>query len=121
MAVRGNRTAQSLRLSNLLRLLLLSLRTLSTVLGTTLGTAGNTSGIQCTTYDVITYTGEVLHTTAANQHDAVLLQVVTLTGNVTVDFLLVSQTNTGYLTHSRIRLLRSRCVDTNAYAATLRT
>ena len=111
----------SIRLSNLLRLLLLSLRTLSTILRATLSTACYTGGIQSTTHDVITYTGEVLHTTAANQHDAVLLQVVTLTGNVTVDFLLVCQSNTGYFTHSRIRLLGSRCVDTNTDAATLGT
>jgi hypothetical protein len=51
----------------------------------------------------------------------VLLQVVSLSGDVTVDFLLVSQTNTGYLTHSRIRLLRCRCVNTYTDATTLRT
>ena len=98
---------QKLSNSSTLFLLLLSgLRTLSTVLGTTLCAVGNTGCIERAAHDVITNTREVLHTTATHQHDGVLLQVVSLSGNVTVDFLLVSQTNTGYLTHSRIRLLR---------------
>ena len=101
--------------------LLLGLGTLGTVLRTALGAVCNTGGIERTANDVIANTGEVLHTTAANQHDAVLLQAVTLTGNVTVDLLLVGQTNTGYLTHSRIMLLRCRCVDTYTDTATLRT
>jgi hypothetical protein len=101
--------------------LLLGLGTLGTVLGAALQAVGDTGGIECTADDVITYTGEVLHTTTANEHDGVLLQVVTLSGNVTVDLLLVGQTNTGYLTHSRIRLLRRRCVDTHTDTAALRT
>ena len=112
---------KSFRSSNLLRLLLLSLRTLGTILGTALCTACNTCCIQCATYNVITYTGEILDTTATNQHDAVLLQVVSLSRDVRVYFLLISQTNTGYLTHSRIRLLGGRCVDTNTNTTTLRT
>ena len=43
---------------------------------------------------MITYTGEVLHTTAADEHDGVLLQVVALAGDVGVDLLAVGQTNT---------------------------
>ncbi len=49
--------------------LLLSFRTLSTVLRTTLETVSYTCGIQCTTNDVITYTREVFHTTTAYQYD----------------------------------------------------
>ena len=49
--------------------LLLSFRTLSTVLRTTLETVSYTCGIQCTTNDVITYTREVFYTTAAYQYD----------------------------------------------------
>jgi hypothetical protein len=101
--------------------LLLGLGTLGTVLRAALQAISYTGGIESTADDVITYTGEVLHTTTANEHDRVLLQVVTLTGNVTVDLLLVGQTNTGYLTHSRIRLLRCRCVDTYTDTTTLRT
>jgi hypothetical protein len=101
--------------------LLLSLRTLGTVLRAALQTVSYTGGIKSTTNNVIANTGEILHTTTANEHDRVLLQVVTLSGNVTVDLLLVGQSNTGYLTHSRIRLLRGCCVDTYTDTTTLRT
>ena len=104
------------------RLLLLScLRTLGTVLTTTLSAVGHTGSIQCTAYNVITHTGQVLYTTAAHQYDTVLLQVVTLTGNVRVHFLLVCQTNTGNFTHCRIRLLRGCSVHTNTNTTALRT
>jgi hypothetical protein len=68
---------------------------------------------------VITYTWKVLDTTATNQDDRVLLKVVTLTGDVGVNLLAVSQTHTCYLTHSRIRLLRSSSVNANANATAL--
>ena len=58
-----------------------------------------TSGIQCATKNVVTYTGKVFHTTAANQHDAVFLQVVALTGNVCIDLFLIGEAYTGNLTH----------------------
>jgi hypothetical protein len=67
-------------------LLLSSLWTLSTVLRAALCAVGYSGGIQCTTHDVVTYTWKVLHTATANQHDGVLLKVVTLAGDVTVDF-----------------------------------
>ena len=49
--------------------LLLSLRTLCTILRTALCTVGDTCGIKSTTNDVITYTREVLNTTTTNQYD----------------------------------------------------
>ena len=100
--------------------LLLSLRTLCTILGTTLGAVGHTGSIERTAYDVITYTREVLHTTTAHEHDAVFLQVVTLARDVRVDFLRVRQTNTSHLTHGRVRLLRRGGIHTHADATTLR-
>ena len=60
-------------------LLLGSLGALGSILGATLGTAGDTCGIEGATHNVIAHTGEVLHTTTAHHHDAVLLQIVTLT------------------------------------------
>ena len=78
------------------RILLLSLRTLCTVLRAALRTVGYTSRIKRTTDDVIAYTREILHTTATNQHDAVLLKVVTLSGDVGVNLLLIGQTHTFY-------------------------
>ena len=84
----------------MLRLLLSGLRTLSTVLRTALSTVSNTSSIECTANDVVTYTRKVLYTTTTYEYDAVLLQVVTFTRDVRVDLLRVSQTYTSYLTHS---------------------
>ena len=43
--------------------------TLSTVLRTTLCAACYTSGIECTANDVVTYTREVLNTTATHEND----------------------------------------------------
>ena len=103
------------------RILLLSLRTLCTVLRAALRTVGYTSRIERTTDDVIANTREILHTTATNQHDTVLLKVVTLSGDVGVDLLLIGQTHTGNLTHCRVRLLRGRRIDTNTNTTTLRT
>ena len=102
-------------------LLLLSLRTLCTILRTALCTVCDTCGIQSTTNDVITYTGEVLNTTTTYQYDRVFLQVVALSWDVRVHFLLVCQTHTGNFSHCRIRLLRCCSIDTNAYTTTLGT
>ena len=55
--------------------LLLGLGTLGTVLGAALQAVGDTGGIEFTADDVITYTGEVLHTTTANEHDGVLCRL----------------------------------------------
>ena len=48
-----------------------------------------------------------------------LLEVVALTGDVGVDLLTVGEADTGYLTHSRVRLLRGGGVDTHAHASAL--
>jgi hypothetical protein len=84
---------------------LLALRTLGTVLGTSLHTALNTLGIQRTTDDVVTNAGQVLYTTAADHNHRVLLQGMTDTGNVSGDLVTVSQTDTSDLTQSGVRLL----------------
>ena len=81
------------------------LGTLGTVLGTGLLTVGDTLGIQSTTHDVITHTGQVLNTAATDQHHAVLLQVVAFAGNVGSNLDSVGQTHTGNLTQSGVRLL----------------
>ena len=103
------------------RVLLLGLRALSTVLGAALGAIGHASGIERATDDVITHTREILYTTTTNQHDAVLLEVVTLSGDVGVDLFLVGQTHTGNLTHCRVRLFGGCRIDTHAHSTALRT
>ena len=81
------------------------LRTLCAVLGAGLATTCNTLGIQSTTDDVVTNTGQVLDTAAANQNDGVLLQVMADAGNVRGDLNTIRQADTGDLTQSRVRLL----------------
>ena len=58
---------------------------LSTVFAAGLITVRNTLGIQSTTDDVVTDTGQILDTTAADQNNAVLLHVMADTGNVRGD------------------------------------
>ena len=55
--------------------------------------------IQSSSKDVVTYTREVLHTTASYKHDRVLLEVVALARNVGIHLFGVSKTYTGNLTH----------------------
>jgi hypothetical protein len=68
---------------------------------------------------VVTHTGKVLHTTATNKHDRVLLEIVTLARDVAVDLLAVGEADTSHLTHSGVRFLRGCSVDTHAHATTL--
>jgi hypothetical protein len=49
---------------------------------------------------VVTHTGEILYTAAADKNNAVLLKVVTDAGNVSGNFHAVCQTNSGDLTKS---------------------
>ena len=84
-------------------------------------TALYTSSIQRTSKDVITYTGEVFHTAAANKHDAVFLQVVTFAGDVCIDLFLICQPYTGHLTHGGVRLLGGCSVNTYTNTTSLRT
>jgi hypothetical protein len=69
---------------------------------------------------MVTYTGQVLNTSASNQNGAVFLKVVTFTGNVDRTFLLVRKTYTCNLTHSGVRLLRRSRGYGQTYAALLR-
>lgn len=52
------------------------------VFGTTLSATFYSGRIQCATYDVVTYTRQVFYPAATNQHDAVLLEVVTFTRDI---------------------------------------
>jgi hypothetical protein len=97
------------------------LRPLGAVLRAALSTVRYAHRVEDPTNNVITNSGEILYTTAANEHHGVLLEVVPLTGNVRGDLHTVGQTYTSYLTKGRIRLLRSSCVHANADATLLRT
>ena len=103
----------------LVLLLLAGLGTLCTVLGTGLHTAVHALGIQSATNDVITDTGKVLNTTAANQNDRVLLQVVANTGDISGNFHAIGQTHAGDLTQSGVRLLGGGGTDSGSHATLL--
>ena len=96
------------------------LRALGAVLGASLLTILNTLGVQRTADDVVTHTRQVLNTTAADQHDAVFLQVVAFTTDVRNDLKAVGLTHLGNLTQSGVRLLRGCGVHARANATLLR-
>ena len=69
---------------------------------------------------MVTNARQVLDTAAADQHDRVLLQVVTDTGNISGNLVTVGQTHTGDLTQSGVRLLRGGGTHSSADASLLR-
>src|SRR5690606_30354253 len=92
---------------------------LRAVAGTSLLTVLDCLGVQGATDDLVTHTGEVLDTTAADEHQRVLLQVVALTGNVSGDLGAVAKLHTSDLAHRGVRLLRRGGVDAGAYPGLL--
>ncbi|MCY1224944.1 hypothetical protein D9M72_371220 [compost metagenome] len=96
------------------------LRTLRTILRTTLLAVLDALRIENTTDDVVTNARKVLNAAAADHDNRVFLKVVTFTRNVADDFEAVRQTNLGNLTESRVRLLRGRRVNAGANATLLR-
>mgnify|MGYP001770812832 CR=1 FL=1 len=62
-------------------------------------------GIERTADNMVSDTGQILNATSADEHDRVLLQIMSDTRNVSCDLDLVSQANARDLTQSRIRLL----------------
>src|SRR3546814_11621960 len=68
----------------------------------------HTLRIEHAAQDVIAHAGKVAHTAAADQHDAVLLEVVAFAGDIGDDFALVGQTELGDLSERRLRLFRWR-------------
>ena len=97
-------------------LLLAGLGTLCTVLGTGLHTTLYTLSIQSAADDVVTDTGKVLDSSAADHNNRVLLQVMTDTGDISSHFVTVGQSDSRDLTECRVRLLgrRGRYLGANA-------
>src|SRR5687767_10879316 len=96
------------------------LRTLGAVLGTGLAAVLDTLGIENAAQDVVTNTGKVANTAAADQDHRVLLQVVPLAGDVADHLALVGEADLGHLPQRRVRLLRGRRIDASADSALLR-
>ena len=99
---------------------LLGLRTLRPVTGTSLTTGRHTQCVEHTANDLVTHTWKVTHTTATDEHNAMLLKVVAFTGDVRRQFLAIRQANTSDLSKSRVRLLRSHGSHLQADATLLR-
>src|SRR5699024_2506026 len=93
---------------------------LSTVFAAGLVAVGNALRVKRTTDDVVTNTGKVLDTAAADQNDAMLLQVMADTGNVRGDLDTIREADTGNFTQSRVRLLGGHGTHRRADAAFLR-
>src|ERR1700749_3142064 len=70
--------------------------------------------------DVIAHARQILDAAAADHDDRMLLQIVTLAGDIADDLEAVGQPHLGDLAQRRIRLLRRRRIDARADAALLR-
>ena len=70
--------------------------------------------------DVITHAGKVLYAAAADHHDGVLLEVVTLARDIADHFEAIGEADLGDLAKGRVRLLRSRRIHAGAHATLLR-
>src|SRR4051795_3683495 len=77
-------------------------------------------GVERASDDLVTDTGEVLHPAAADEHDGVLLEVVTDARDVRRDLDAARQAHAGDLAEGGVRLLRGGRVDAGADAAALR-
>src|SRR5664279_6558394 len=97
-----------------------SLGALGAVLGTGLVAAGDAGGVQGTAHHVIAHTRQILHAAAADEHDAVLLQVVAHARDVGRAFDAVGEANAGHLAKGRVRLLRGGGEHTRTHATLLR-
>jgi hypothetical protein len=99
---------------------LLLLRALGAVLGTTLRTTFDRAGVEGSAKDVIANTGKVANTTTTDEHDRVLLKIVPLTADVCGDLFAVRKTHTCDLPQSGVGLLGRLGFDLDANAAFLR-
>src|SRR3954463_4300104 len=76
-------------------------------------------GVERASDDLVADTGEVLHPAAADEHDGVLLEVVTDARDVRRDLDAARKAHAGDLAEGGVRLLRSRGVDAGAHTASL--
>src|SRR5580658_5222428 len=93
---------------------------LRAVAATGLLAAANALRVERATDDLVADTGQILHPAAADEHDGVLLQVVTDARDVGRDLDARGETDSGDLAQRGVWLLRRRCVDARADATTLR-
>src|SRR5437773_4378816 len=96
------------------------LRPLGAVFRTALAPVLDALGVVRAADDVIAHAGQVLDPAAADQHDRMLLQVMTLARDVAGDLEAVGQAHARHLAQGRVRLFRRRRVDARAHPAFLR-
>jgi hypothetical protein len=84
-----------------------------------LAAISNPRSVEAAANRVVAHTREILYTTAANQHNRVLLQVVAFTTDIRGNFIAVNKTYTAHFTQGRVRLLRRRGVNASTNAALL--
>src|SRR5690349_9822289 len=70
---------------------------------------------------MVTHTRKVFYTTTAHQHDRVLLQVVTISGDISNNLHFVGEANLGHITQRRVRLLKRSGINTGANSTAERT
>ena len=78
----------------------LFLRRLCSVFGTCLSACCDALSVESSADDVITHTGQISYSAASDENDRVLLQIVSLAGDVACDLDTVGKTNSGDLTKS---------------------
>src|SRR5260221_1076225 len=93
---------------------------LGAVLRATALAAFDAEGVEGAADDVIADARKIADAAAADQHDAVLLQVVLFAGDVGGDFLAVGEPDAGDLAEGRVGLLGGHGLDLEAHAALLR-
>src|SRR4051812_13551960 len=92
---------------------------LDAVLRPRLLAVGDTCGVEGSADDLVAHARKVLDSSAAHEHDGVLLKVVALAGDVGGDLHPVGQADAGDLAKRRVRLLRGGRVDARADTAAL--
>ena len=93
---------------------------LCSVKRTTLLPVGNALCIERTADDVITHTRQVAHSSAANQDNGVLLQIVPDSRNIADSLHPIGEFHLGNLTESGVRLFRRGRINLGANASLLR-
>src|SRR5262249_19518591 len=93
---------------------------LGAVLGTGLLAIGDALGIEHTADDVVAHPRQVADASAADEHDGVLLKVVSLAGDVGGDLDAVGQAAAGHLAQGGVGLLGRHDFDLQADALLLR-
>src|SRR5947209_4216374 len=83
---------------------------LCSVFGASLFAVFDTLGVEHAAQDVVTHPWKILHATTTDQNHRVLLQVMSLPGDIADHFESVGEANLGDLAQSRVRLLRGRGV-----------